>query len=57
LRNSWRDNFGRLTAEVAASPLPTRQLKRMAGRAVARELLKHQKVQARKDARRAKNQD
>lgn len=33
----------------AVSPLPTRQLKRMAARALARELSKAQKVHARHD--------
>lgn len=37
---AWRDNFERLKNEgtVAASPLPTRQLKRMAARALAKQL-------------------
>lgn len=50
---SWRGNFERLQREGAltASPLPTRQLKRMAGRALARALSSAQKREARKQKR------
>lgn len=46
---TWRENVGRLEAEIAASPLPTRQLKRMAARTLARTLSTVQKQQERKD--------
>ena len=47
---TWRQNFERLKEEIAASPLPTRQLKRMAARALAKELTRRQKIEGRSAA-------
>ncbi len=46
---TWRENRDRLAEEVAKSPLPTRQLKRMAARQLARAITGAQKRQERKD--------
>lgn len=43
----WRANFERLSDAVAASPLATRQLKRMAAKALARSLATSQRLEAR----------
>lgn len=47
----WRGNFAAMAQDVAASPLPTRQLKRMAAKELARELAKVQKIETRQKAR------
>lgn len=47
----WRENFERLAPVTAASPLPTRQLRRMAARALARTLSTVQKFEDRKQSR------
>lgn len=47
---SWRENFKRLAGDIAASPLPTRQLRRMAGRSLAKAMA----AEARLPERRAK---
>jgi hypothetical protein len=44
----WRSNFVDLAPDVAASPLPTRQLRRMAGRQVAKQLSVVQALDARR---------
>lgn len=44
---SWRQNMARMDDAIEASPLPTRQLKRMAAKALSRELSKVQKLHAR----------
>ena len=47
----WRANFERLGDAIAASPLDTRQLKRMAAKALARSLSTAQKQVAKREAR------
>lgn len=44
----WRSNFADLAQDVVASPLPTRQLRRMAGRQVAKQLSVVQALDARR---------
>lgn len=34
----WRENFSGLAADIAASPLPTRQLKRSTARLLAKQI-------------------
>lgn len=46
---SWRENEARMTEAKAASPLPTRQLKRMAARALAKGLSRAQKIEGRQE--------
>lgn len=46
---SWRENVARLAPAVAVSPLPTRQLKRMAAKALAKSLSSVAKIQERKE--------
>ena len=47
----WRANFERLGDAIASSPLETRQLKRMAAKALARSLSTAQKQEAKREAR------
>lgn len=51
---SWRENVARLAPAVAVSPLPTRQLKRMAAKSLAKTLSSVAKIQERKDRLQAK---
>jgi hypothetical protein len=50
----WRANYERLRDTIAASPLETRQLKRMAAKALARTLSTAQKQQARVEGKMAR---
>lgn len=49
--SSWRENFSRLGGDMAASPLPTRQLRRSTGRAMARMMASVGRIQERKARR------
>jgi hypothetical protein len=53
----WRENFARLADTTAASPLPTRQLRRMAARALARTLSHVQGNQERKQRKLTKKRN
>lgn len=45
----WRENMARMDEAMAASPLETRQLKRMAAKALARAMAERQRIQQRID--------
>lgn len=52
---NWRENFSRLTGDMRASPLPTRQLRRSTGRAMARIMASAARIKDRDQRRVAKD--